>query len=65
MDIEKVFREAGVVPKGSLIGLIHAALENQRERIADAVVKELKSIGFQLYDIGEKRIRDTCLNINK
>ena len=64
MDIEKVFREAGVVPGGLLIGLIHAALEDQRERITDAVIKELKSIGFQLYELGEKRIKDACLNID-
>ena len=36
MNIEKVFREAGVVPNGSLMGLIYAALEDQRKKCAQA-----------------------------
>ena len=45
-----------------LTDFIYMELLDQRRACADAVIKKLRSIGFQIYDKGEVAIREACLN---
>ena len=40
----------------------HAHAAEQRGRCADAAIVVLQEIGFQVYDIGEERIRAAIIN---
>ena len=48
--------------KDVLLFLFHQGGEEQRQWREDAVIKKLRSIGFQIYDKGEVAIRDACIN---
>ena len=46
----------------SMLNLLDANAAEQRELCADAAIVILKEIGFQIYDIGEERIRAAIIN---
>ena len=45
-NLEKIFREAGVVPDGALMGSIYAVLEEQRKLCSIAAMKAAMSDPF-------------------
>ena len=46
----------------ALTKVINRVKQEQCEGCADAVIKKLRSIGFQIYNKGEVAIREACLN---